>query len=463
MDAFEIHGGKKLTGTVQASGAKNAITKMLVATLLADTECTFTNVPDILEVDNTLHLLEQLGLIYEWDKKKKTLQVQTKTLTSLNVTQRFSGANRIPILLIGALLGRTKQEVIVPTVGGCKIGKRPVNFHIQALEMLGASIEEIEDNGKPAYKAHAKKGLHGTTIILPFPSVGATENAILAAVRAQGKTVIENAAIEPEVMDFVFFLQKLGVHIRLSSDRTFEVQETTEFYPVVHDVITDRIEAASLGIAAVATGGDIFVEGAKQETLLSFLGYMRQIGAGYEIRKEGIRFFAKGPLQGGLHIETDVHPGFLTDWQQPFVVLLSQAHGQSVVHETLYENRFGYTQELRAMGASMELFTSCLGCVSCRYQGQNHPHSLTINGPTPLTGKAIHIPDLRAGFAYVVAALIGSSKSILTNIHYLERGYEYIDQKLTALGADIKRIKLPPSAADKLEQLLENSHSTLHT
>jgi UDP-N-acetylglucosamine 1-carboxyvinyltransferase len=442
MEQLVVRGGKALEGTVRASGAKNAITKMLVASLLSDKKCTFTNVPNIAEVETTVSLCKELGMKVSWDRSQGILEAQTKELISTYVPQRFSGANRIPILLIGALLGRSREDIIIPTVGGCKIGKRPVDFHIASLQALGASIEYREMKKEGAYFAHAHHGLKGAVIELPYPSVGATENTMLAAALAQGKTVIKNAAIEPEVMDLILFLQKLGVNIQLDGTRTITIEETTEFYDVTHKVISDRIEAASFGMAAIATKGHVFVEGAEHLHMISFLNQLRRIGAGFAIKEQGIEFFYKGPLKGGLHLETDVHPGFLTDWQQPFVVLLSQAEGSSIIHETVYENRFGYTEMLAKMGGKMHLFHDCLGHRPCRFASQNFGHSLVVHGPVELTGSSIEIPDLRAGFAYVMAALVAQDESIITGLHYLDRGYEKIDEKLSSLGADIKRVSL---------------------
>lgn len=440
MEQFVIKGGRPLEGTVRASGAKNAITKMLVASLLSNKKCLFTNVPNIVEVETTVSLCQELGMKVSWDRTQGILEAQTKELISTYVPQRFSGANRIPILLIGALLGRSREDIIIPTVGGCKIGKRPVDFHIASLQALGASIEYREMKKEGAYFAHAHHGLKGAVIELPYPSVGATENTLLAAVLASGKTVIKNAAIEPEIMDLILFLQKMGVNIQLDGTRTITVEETTEFYDVTHKVITDRIEAASFGMAAIATKGRVFVEGAEHLHMISFLNQLRRIGGGFQIHETGIEFFYSGPLRGGLHLETDVHPGFLTDWQQPFVVLLSQAQGSSIIHETVYENRFGYTEMLVKMGGKMHLFHDCLGHRPCRFASQNFGHSLVVHGPTPLKGASIEIPDLRAGFAYIMAALVAEDESIITGLYYLDRGYEQIDKKLASLGADIQRV-----------------------
>ncbi len=443
MDSFKITGGKPLEGHVKAAGAKNAITKMLVASLLSDKKCVFTNVPDISEVETTVNLCKEIGMEVDWARKDGRMEVVTKEIKSSYVPLNFSGANRIPILMMGSLLGRTRENIIVPTVGGCKIGKRPVDFHVMALEKLGAIVEYRTIKNEHAYFAHAPEGMKGAIIELPYPSVMATENAILAACRAKGRTTIHGAAIEPEVMDLILFLQKLGVVIYVDMDRTIYVQETTTFYEVEHKVITDRIEAASFGMVAIATRGRVFVEGAQQSHMITFLNKLRQINGGFAVKEGGIEFFYQGPLKGGLHLQTDVHPGFLTDWQQPFVVLLTQAYGSSVVHETVYENRFGYVDTLLKMGAHVERFTQCLGDRPCRFASQNYQHSLIVKGPTNFRGMNIEVPDLRAGFAYVMAALLAPEESSLTGLPYLDRGYENLEGKLQSLGADIERVMAP--------------------
>jgi UDP-N-acetylglucosamine 1-carboxyvinyltransferase len=438
MEELIIDGGIPLEGKVKAAGAKNAITKMLVASLLSDKRCKFTNVPAISEVDITVSLLREIGSEIVWDKESATLEIQTKELKTTYIPQRFSGSNRIPILMIGALLGRTDEDIIVPTAGGCKIGKRPVDFHIDALEKLGASIEYRVMKKEGAYFARAHQGLKGNVITLNYPSVGATENSLLAACRARGTTIIKNAAVEPEIIDLILFLQKMGVIVNLDQDRTIRVHQCKEFFDVEHEVVTDRIEVASFGLAAIATKGRVFVEGANQSHMLSFLSMIRQIGGGFEIKKEGIEFFYKGPLHGGLHLETNVHPGFLTDWQQPFVVLLTQAQGISIVHETVYENRFGYTDMLLNMGADIQLSTTCLG-ECCRFHHMDYQHTCLVKGPTPLRASRLEIPDLRAGFAYVLAALIADGTSSLSGLPYLDRGYENLVEKLQAVGASVQR------------------------
>jgi len=444
MDILQVEGNCKLEGEVKAAGAKNAMTKLLVASLLSDKKCVFYNVPDIGDVQITVNLCKELGSEVQWEREKGVIEIVTKELKTFYIPQRFSGANRIPILMIGALLGRTDEDIIIPTVGGDAIGKRSVDFHIMALTKLGASVEYREMKKEGAYLAHAHTGLHGNLIELPFPSVGATENSILAAIRAKGCTIIKNAAIEPEIVDLILFLQKLGAIISLDVERTIRIEGTKTSNEVEHTVLSDRIEAASFAMAAIATKGRVFVEGAQHLHMITFLNKIREIGGGFSVKNNGIEFFYQGPLKGGCHIETDVHPGFMTDWQQPYTVLLTQVNGSSVIHETVYENRFGYTRTLKEMGADIELFKQCLGNKECRYGGSNFDHSIIVKGPTPLVGKEITIPDLRAGFAYVMAGLVASGESKINGMSFLDRGYEKLVQKLQGLGAKVQRLQTKP-------------------
>ncbi|MFA5129701.1 MAG: UDP-N-acetylglucosamine 1-carboxyvinyltransferase [Patescibacteria group bacterium] len=430
--SIRITGGVPLKGTVCVSGAKNAATKELVACLLTDEEVTLTNVPDIGDVDVTIEMLRGLGVQVERNKDQVT--VNASTLTSPEVTEAFSRKNRIPILLFGPLLARFGSAVI-PALGGCQIGARPVDFHLQALRSMGTEI--VCDDG--VYRASIIDGkrLKGAVIELPFPSVGATENSMLAAVLAKGITVIRNAAIEPEIVDLAKMLQSMGAIIQLDVNRTWIIEGVEALHGVHHRVIPDRVEAASLMIAAALTKGDVTVEDAEQDNLLSFLNAFRRAGGKFEILENGIRVL---PLEHvtPMTLETDVHPGFLTDWQQPFVMMLTQADGVSIVHETVYENRFGYTDALNAMGANITVHTNCLGSKACRFSYRNHPHSAVIVGPTPLHAADMVIPDLRAGFSYLVAGLIAEGTSTISGVDQINRGYERIVEKLKGLGGKIK-------------------------
>ena len=427
---WEIGGGVSLHGEVTPAGAKNAVTKQLVATLLTTEPCVLSNVPRIDEVDVILRMLRELGTQIEWLGDDE-LRLCTPEITSSVVSEQYSGVNRIPILFMGPLLNRV-GEANVPLVGGCRIGDRPVDFHVDGLEAMGAEIEY-----SPTSFVARSNRLVGCHHRLPYPSVGATENLVLAAVTAKGTTVIENAAMEPEVIDLILFLQQMGAVILVDVDRRIIVEGVDVLHGATHRVVPDRIEIASFAAAAVATGGDVIVNGARQDHLITFLNTIRRVGGGFEVSADAIRFFASGRKLSGYHLETDVHPGFMTDWQQPLVVLLTQAEGPSVIHETVYENRFGYTEALAAMGADISLTSQCLGSRSCRFAARDFKHSAVVMGPTPLQAAPLAIPDLRAGFAYVMAALLANGTSTIHNVYYIERGYADMPAKLRALGADV--------------------------
>jgi UDP-N-acetylglucosamine 1-carboxyvinyltransferase len=427
---YSIQGGARLAGEVYASGAKNAIGKQLVASLLADEPCLFTNVPRIAEIDFILAMLGDIGLEHEW-LDEDALRVQTPEITTTLVREEYSGFNRIPILLLAPLHHRAGSAT-VPLLGGCKIGPRPVDFHIALLEAMGGELEEGPDSftltGQP---------LQGTVIELPYPSVGATESALMAACLARGRTVITNAAIEPEIIDTILLLQKMGALITVDVDRKLIIEGVDKLHGANHRVITDRIEVASFAAAAASTDGRITVVGAQQQHMITFLNMFRRAGGGFDVRDDRITFFRGPDGLGSVHFDTDVHPGFMTDWQQPFAVMLTQATGSSLIHETVYENRFGYTEALCQMGAEIELSIQCLGGKSCRFIHHNHVHSCIVRGPTALSARSITMPDLRAGFAYLIAALVADGTSELAGISYIERGYPAVPERLQEIGAHI--------------------------
>ena len=438
MPGIKVFGGTVLQGSVRVSGAKNAATKLLVASLLSDKRTILKNVPNIEDVRQTVELCRALGAVIDWDQQSQVIDILTPRILLSKVPPQFSCVNRIPILLLGALLRRCPYGIFVPILGGDAIGPRSLHFHLEGLEKLGAELVV----SKEGYWAAAPDGLVGAHITLPYPSVGATENLILASVGAQGRTLIKNASLEVEIIELIAFLQKAGVEITTDNDKTIEIFGCRDFSPVEHTVIPDKIEAASFGMAAVVSQGRVFVEQARHEHMIPFLKVLRSIGGGFSVQETGIEFFYDKPLKGGVLLETDVHPGFITDWQQPFAVLLSQAEGCSVIHETVHENRLGYLRGLAKMGAHCDLFYECLSAKSCRYSTGNHPHSAVIHGPTPLKATDLVIPDLRAGFAYVMAALIaevGASK--IENTKMLDRGYTDWLGKLESLGARILTAK----------------------
>ncbi len=431
-EAFVINGGKKLKGQIRLAGSKNAATKMMAASLLTDEEIILENFPRIGDTEITAELCHSIGSKIKLQGQK--LSIKTASIKNYQVLS-LSRKNRIPILTLGPLLSRYgKAEV--PVLGGDKIGPRPVNLHIDALTSMGAKIITTENS----YQAEAPNGLRGARISFPFPSVGATENVILAGVTAKGRTIIYNAAVEPEIMDLIKLLQKMGAIIELGANRTVYIDGVKKLRGTTHSVLPDRNEAVSWACLALATDSKVLVEDARQEHLITFLNAVRRIGGEYEITKKGIVFWKEREL-GGVELETDTHPGFMTDWQQPFVALLTQARGVSVLHETIYDDRLGYVQDLNALGANIKVFSKCLGELPCRFNGMGCYHSAIINGPTRLKGHKVTVRDLRAGMLNIIAALIAKGESSILGIEEIDRGYENIDTRLKSLGADIKRVK----------------------
>ena len=425
---LRLRGGRPLSGAIKVGGAKNATTKMMIASLLTDELVHLSNAPGIEDVKITGELLESIGASVTYGEHE--IKLQTKHIKTTTVA-KLSRANRLSILALSPLLHRT-GEALVPLVGGDAIGPRPVNFHLTALQAMGAQIEEIADG----YRATAPNGLHGALLTLPYPSVGATENIIFAAVLAKGRTHIENAAIEPEIVDIVKFLQQMGAIIEFGANRTITIDGVAKLDGATYRILPDRLEAASYALLAIATDGEIMVENARQDEMISFLNTIRRMNASFTISPEGISFRrGDGQLQA-IELETDTYPGFATDWQQPTVVVLTQAHGLSVLHETVYEDRFGYTHALKRMGADIEVYAKCLGELPCRFRNRSERHSAVIKGATPLHATSVEVPDIRAGMAAVIAALVADGESTLTGIHHLERGYENFWEKLRAVGAD---------------------------
>lgn len=426
---YKIIGGKKLRGKITLSGAKNVATKVIIASLLAETKSVLENIPRIGDVETTLDICQSLGAEYKW-LDKNILEINPVSLKKFKVDLAYSGTNRVPILFLGPLLHKFKRAEI-PILGGCQIGHRPIDFHIEGYNRLGAEIE-YRDN---LYFAKADK-LKGTVIKLKYPSVGATENILMGASLAEGTTVIQNAAIEPEIEELALFLQSMGAVIYQDVNRTWIIEGVKRLRGVDFRIMNDRIEAASFSSLALASGGDIFIHGAEQENLATFLNWVVKIGGSFKIEKNGIYFSNTSKLKA-VTLETDVHPGFMTDWQPPFCIVLTQAEGISIIHETVYENRLGYTEALKKMGAKIQVFSQCLGAKPCRFTYRDFPHSAVVIGPTPLKGQKLEIPDLRAGFSYLIATLIAQGESELTGIEKIERGYESLKERLSNLGAII--------------------------
>ncbi len=435
--AYIIKGGQPVVGEIRCLGAKNFTTKAMVAALLADTPTVLTNVPPIGDVTITKEMLTSIGVKVEF-MTSGTLTIDPSSMSLSDVLTPHTGGNRVPILLLGALLHHF-EKVSVPILGGDEIGARSVDFHLAAIRQFGGKVEETPDG----YLAHRTEPLKGTHIKLPYPSVGATETCLYLGVLAQGRTTISNAAIEPEIFELITMLRAMGAIIFSSSGREIRIEGVKRLTGTRIEVLGDRIEAGSWACLACASNGEITVEGIRPETLGNFLSYFQQVGGGVELVKaNAIRFFRKDSLRPAI-IETDVYPGFSTDWQQPFAILLSQANGISIIHETVHENRFGYLKALDKLGAKTQLTTYCLGGTACRYRESNYEHSAIIMGPTPFTAvDCISTPDLRAGLAYVIAAAVARGTTTVTGIELLERGYGNIVPRLAAMNLAIERVVL---------------------
>lgn len=437
-EKFVVKGGKKIDGEIGIRGAKNSIGNLMMAALLTDEPCVLANVPDNKETEIVIELCEHIGSTVE--KIGNEIRIHTPEIKNFRIKE-LSRKNRIPILAMGPLLARTGRAEL-PLLGGDKIGPRPVNFHIDALRSLGAEIEETDK----AYKASARDRLKGTKINFFYPSVGATQNILISSVLARGETIIINAAVEPEVADLIQMLCEMGADIKFDeAERIVLVKGVGRLRGVSRALIPDRLEVASFAVLALATGGNLFVKNAREDHLVAFLGAVKKIGGEYAVEEKGIRFIGdqgRGKFLGPIHIETDTYPGFATDWQQPFAVLMTKARGRSIIHETVYEDRFNYTGVLNAMGADTKVINECMGEIPCRFRGKMYNHTCVINGNTPLKAAQIHIPDIRAGMAQLIAALMADGVSEIYGVEHLDRGYENIDCRLRSIGADIKRINI---------------------
>lgn len=439
-ELLRVEGGSPLTGEIYVRGAKNLVPKAMVAAILGDSPSILRNVPLIRDVDVVADLLRLHGVDVGYDDEKGELTFDTSNVETAHMrdVHAYVGTSRIPILLCGPLLHRL-GEAFIPDLGGCKIGDRPVDFHRRVWEAFGATVEADKVSESTYIKAPAG-GLVGTKITLEYPSVGATEQTLLCAVLANGKTELKNAATEPEIMDLIAVLQKMGAIISVDTDRVIRIEGVSRLTGYDHTALPDRIEAASWASAALATGGDIMVRGANQLDMMTFLNAFRKVGGGFDATNEGIRFYHPGGELDSIYLETDVHPGFMTDWQQPLVVALTQAKGHSILHETVYENRLGFTDALVKMGADIQLYRDCLGGLPCRFGQRNFYHSAVISGPTPLKGQDFEVPDLRGGFSYLIAALAADGVSNVRGIEIINRGYEHFMAKLDRLNARVQKI-----------------------
>ncbi|HHQ4989805.1 TPA: UDP-N-acetylglucosamine 1-carboxyvinyltransferase [Staphylococcus aureus] len=419
MDKIVIKGGNKLTGEVKVEGAKNAVLPILTASLLAsDKPSKLVNVPALSDVETINNVLTTLNADVTYKKDENAVVVDaTKTLNE-EAPYEYVSKMRASILVMGPLLARL-GHAIVALPGGCAIGSRPIEQHIKGFEALGAEIHL--ENGN--IYANAKDGLKGTSIHLDFASVGATQNIIMAASLAKGKTLIENAAKEPEIVDLANYINEMGGRITGAGTDTITINGVESLHGVEHAIIPDRIEAGTLLIAGAITRGDIFVRGAIKEHMASLVYKLEEMGVELEYQEDGIRVRAEGDLQP-VDIKTLPHPGFPTDMQSQMMALLLTANGHKVVTETVFENRFMHVAEFKRMNANINV------------EGR----SAKLEGKSQLQGAQVKATDLRAAAALILAGLVADGKTSVTELTHLDRGYVDLHGKLKQLGADIERI-----------------------
>ena len=421
MQKFIVTGGVPLRGEVQIAGAKNAVLKMMAAAVLTDESCILRNVPQISDVQILRRTMTDIGFVVS-PIADDGLEIQASAADWLFVPLEAAMKMRSSFILLGPLLSRFGR-VIISNPGGDRIGRRPVDLHVEAMRALGAEIEY--KNGY--YFAQAPGGLQGARISFPYVTVMGTENAMLAGTLAHGTTVIENAAQEPEVDDLVAMLCAMGARIERTAPNRLEIEGVDRLRGVEHRVLGDRLEAGTFAMAAAVTGGEITIRGVDPLHLSSFTDVMTGMGISLETFATdggGLR------VRGGdgirpADVETNPYPGFATDLQAPLAVLMTQADGVSTIHETIYEDRLDYVMELVKMGAVIEVLD------------ERHAR---IAGPTPLHGREVEISDLRAGATLILAALAAAETSVISGVEHVDRGYEAIESKLVALGAQITRI-----------------------
>ena len=421
-DKYIITGGTPLKGEVSIGGAKNAVLKLMAAAILAKGETVIHNVPDLTDVEIMLNVIEQLGTKTHYDKINKTVTIDATDITNVTAKYELVSKMRASFIILGALVSRCK-EAIVALPGGCAIGERRVDFHIKGLEALGADIK-IE-NGY----VHAKATkLEGSEIYLDIPSVGATENIMLAAILAEGSTKIQNAAREPEIIDLANFLNTMGADIVGAGTSDIVINGVTQddLRPIEYTTIPDRIEAGTFMSAVVATRGSAIIKNIYPAHLTFFNNKLLKMGANIKlVEPTAIEVSAKGRLNT-VNFVTQPYPGFPTDLQSMAMVLLSTANGVGIITESLYENRFMQVPDLRRMGADI-------------HQDRNHA---IIKGVKKLTGATVSASDLRAGASLVIAALMAEGTSEVENLHHIDRGYENFEDKIKALGGKIERVSV---------------------
>ena len=439
---FIIEGGIPLKGEVKISGAKNAVVKEIAASLLTPDQITLENVPVISDVEVDLEIIKSLGVGVS--RSPGTIVLHPPISLRTEVPARLSSQSRGSIIVMGPLLAR-QGRVVLPAPGGCAIGSRPLDRHLAGLESLGAKFEI----GKEKIVGAAKK-LRGGRVVFKKRTVMGTENIIMAAALAEGETEILGAAQEPEVEDLISLLNAMGAQIERDPQNpgVLRIQGVQSLGGARHRVLPDRNEAVTYGVAAAITRGDILLTNLNTADLTSFLAKLQKIGVSWEVQGKNLRIYVKdGAVFEPVEVETSPHPGFMTDWQQPLTVLLTQAKGASLIHETVYEDRWKYLAELKKFGAQIKLLTPeelgrefVPGDYEFDWKGAGEPKSFArILGPVPLKGAEVQITDLRAGAALVLAALAAKGRSEVLGVEHIERGYEDLEGKLTRLGARIEK------------------------
>lgn len=434
---FTIEGGTPLHGCVRVGGAKNASYKLMIASLLSKEQVRLLNLPDIADVRLVSKIINELGG-NSYTAGEKTYFIEAAGLNSYQVSPEHGESSRSSTLFIPVLLNRL-GEAIVPFPGGDKIGKRPLERHFDGLVKLGATWELEKD------QLHFwTKGLVGTTYRFDKNTHTGTETLIMAAVMAKGKTVLENAAEEPEIDDLIALLNAMGARIRRRSFRIIEIEGVPSLHGAIHKIMPDRNEAVSYACAALTTKGDIIIENARHQDLTAFIDKVQEAGGGVEIGNYGVRFYYDKALRA-TDVVTEIHPGFMTDWQPLWAVAMCTAKGVSIIHETVMQQRFQYTDTLEKMGAKFEKFNPEVHDPDKFYNfnwsdhKEGELHALKIFGPVKFKGGKFEVHDLRAGATTLLAAIAGTGTTILTNIEQIDRGYEEIDLKLRSMGAKITR------------------------
>ena len=413
MKIMEVHGGNELNGTIRISGAKNATVALIPAAILTDEEATICNIPDITDTEALCDILNALNV--DVKRASESIVINPDNMENIEIGEKFSKKLRASYYFMGALLGKYKKAVMY-FPGGCSIGARPIDLHLKGFEALGAKVT----NEKNKYIVEAEE-LKGANIYLDIASVGATINIMLAAVKAKGKTIIDNAAKEPEIVNVATFLNNMGAKITGAGTSTIKIEGVDYLHKCFHEVIPDRIEAGTYIIIGALCGKMLKIDNIIPEHIDSLLSKLEEMGVDLEIGADYV-YVSKPENYKCTTIKTAVYPGFATDLQQPFTVLLTQSNGKSKVTETIWENRFMHIPYLSQLGAD----------VTVKNQ------TATIIGPTKLTGTEVVATDLRAGAAMVAAALLAEGKTTITNVEHILRGYEHIIEKLTEVGAKIQ-------------------------